>query len=298
MKTTRKRRKAFFWGVLSILLSFISVNWVAAQCVSPPPDMVSWWPGDGDALDIIGSSHGTPQGGVTFAAGKVSQAFSLDGSSGFLDLSDHVAELNFSQPATIDVWVRSTLDDCQSVLEFRDATGFSYVQALAIGNNCTNSLANELITIARANGSVVSYVLGYATSQRGELFDGQVHHIAVTFSGTEVKIFIDGQPKAVTVGSGTNDGTYGGLSNPAIGFIGVSQTSVSTIRYFNGLIDELEVFNRALTAVEIQTIFDAGSAGKCKSDDDDDDGDDDDDDDDEGGPTIITVGGDDDDDDD
>jgi hypothetical protein len=34
--------------------------------------------------------------------------------------------------------------------------------------------------------------------------------------------------------------------------------------YFTGQIDEVEVFNRALSAAEIQAIFNAGSAGKCK----------------------------------
>ena len=33
---------------------------------------------------------------------------------------------------------------------------------------------------------------------------------------------------------------------------------------FTGRIDEVEIFNRALSATEIQAIFDAGSAGKCK----------------------------------
>jgi hypothetical protein len=35
-------------------------------------------------------------------------------------------------------------------------------------------------------------------------------------------------------------------------------------RPFNGLIDELAIYNRALSATEIQAIFSAGSAGKCK----------------------------------
>lgn len=34
---------------------------------------------------------------------------------------------------------------------------------------------------------------------------------------------------------------------------------------FDGLVDEVEIFDRALTAAEIQAIFDAGGAGKCKA---------------------------------
>ena len=35
-------------------------------------------------------------------------------------------------------------------------------------------------------------------------------------------------------------------------------------RYLNGLMDEVEIYNRALSAAEIQAIFNAGSAGKCQ----------------------------------
>jgi hypothetical protein len=35
-------------------------------------------------------------------------------------------------------------------------------------------------------------------------------------------------------------------------------------RYWNGLIDEIDIFNRALSASEIQVIYNAGSAGKAK----------------------------------
>jgi hypothetical protein len=33
----------------------------------------------------------------------------------------------------------------------------------------------------------------------------------------------------------------------------------------DGLVDEVEILNRALSASEIQAIFNAGSAGKCKA---------------------------------
>ena len=48
-------------------------------CTPPPPGMVAWWPGEGNANDIRGGNNGTPQGGVTFPAGEVGQAFSFDG---------------------------------------------------------------------------------------------------------------------------------------------------------------------------------------------------------------------------
>src|SRR5215831_6719921 len=57
-------------------------------CAPPPPNLVSWWPGDGNADDIWDSNNGTLQGGTTFAPGLVDQAFLLDGINDFVDVGN------------------------------------------------------------------------------------------------------------------------------------------------------------------------------------------------------------------
>ena len=49
------------------------------ECAPPASNLVSWWPGEGDASDIQGPNDGTLQNGVAFATGRVGQAFSMDG---------------------------------------------------------------------------------------------------------------------------------------------------------------------------------------------------------------------------
>ena len=72
MKTTREMSKALFGGGLVFLLVLTLASHAVAQtCVQPPDSLVSWWPGDGNVNDIVGSNHGTLQGGATFATGKV-----------------------------------------------------------------------------------------------------------------------------------------------------------------------------------------------------------------------------------
>jgi hypothetical protein len=44
----------------------------------------------------------------------------------------------------------------------------------------------------------------------------------------------------------------------------IGQRTQPVVGNFNGLADEVEIFNRPLTQVEILTLFNAGSAGKCK----------------------------------
>src|SRR5262249_41608057 len=76
-----------------------------STCAPPPPDIVSWWPGDDNADDIIDGNDGILQNGATFATGLVDQAFLLDGIDDFVDVGNapnlHVSEGEF----TVDAWV-------------------------------------------------------------------------------------------------------------------------------------------------------------------------------------------------
>ena len=55
-----------------------------AVAVTPPSGLVAWWPGNGNALDIVDGNNGTLTGGVTYTNGEVGQAFDLDGTSGYV----------------------------------------------------------------------------------------------------------------------------------------------------------------------------------------------------------------------
>ena len=81
MKTITK----FIYPVLALFAFASEFSPAVAQpCTPPPTGLVSWWPGDGNPNDIQDSNDGTLQNGVTFAAGKVGQAFSFDGVDDFV----------------------------------------------------------------------------------------------------------------------------------------------------------------------------------------------------------------------
>jgi hypothetical protein len=52
-----------------------------AAADEPASGVVAWWKGEGNANDIAGANNGTVQGNTVYAAGKVGQAFSLDGTN-------------------------------------------------------------------------------------------------------------------------------------------------------------------------------------------------------------------------
>lgn len=223
------------------------------ECVSPPPGIVSWWSGDGNANDILGTHHGTPQNGATFAPGIVGQAFSLDGVDDHVQFGEVLSGL--SGGFTLDAWIQTTATvGNKAIIAKYWTTGSSWIIR-------TNESDPRKVDFTVCNPSCESFSAdAVQLVSTSNINDGAWHFIAATFDGTTQRLYIDGTLEA----SGT-------ITNPAWtdnhhfcigGFCDASGNSFLT---FSGLIDEPEIFNRALSAAEIQAIFNAGSAGKCKN---------------------------------
>src|ERR1035441_4179534 len=76
----------------------------ATNCTPALSGLVSWWPGDGFALDVAGTNNGTLQGGATYTNGLVGQAFSFNGVSGWIDVTNE-APLNPTGPFSLEYWI-------------------------------------------------------------------------------------------------------------------------------------------------------------------------------------------------
>ena len=78
-----------FLGLIVLLSLAPACQLQAAGCFSAPSGLISWWPGDGTTNDIVSTNNGTLQGGATATAvGMVAQAFSLDGTNGYVQIPD------------------------------------------------------------------------------------------------------------------------------------------------------------------------------------------------------------------
>src|SRR5262249_49576875 len=90
-------------GATKCSIGAYEANASPPSCTPPPSGLVSWWPGDGNANDIVGTNNGTLQGGATFAAGEVGQAFSLNGVNNFVSVPNSDT-LNPTGPFGVDLW--------------------------------------------------------------------------------------------------------------------------------------------------------------------------------------------------
>jgi hypothetical protein len=215
------------------------------SCVIPPSDMVSWWDGEGDANDIIGTNHGTLQNGATFAPGMVGQAFSFDGVNDFVQVPDALS-LNFAptSPLTIYMWAYPTAGGDMHLIGKR-AT-------------CWDAGASANYQIAQDSTHGLHFNSGGVLLSSGQqLLTNQWQHVAVTADGSMFRLYINGQEKVSVAG------TLGAQDSGAPLIIGGVCLDVGAT--FPGLLDEVAIVSRALSAEEIAAIANAGSAGKCQS---------------------------------
>ncbi len=226
----------------------------ATGCLTPPPGMVAWYALDETshptAVDRIGNAHGAFIGGATHVAGNVAGAVHLATGSQYVTAAD-APSLNFGTGSfTIDAWVQ-TSDAATSVRTILDK------RAGGIGYSMYISFGHIGFQLADASGFT-----NYGTSSPVVVNNGW-HHVAVTVDRaggtTGGRMYVDGTSIA------TFDPTLrpGSITNTAALRLGQSFDGGSIA--FNGEIDEVELFGRALTATEISQLHSAGSNGKCKT---------------------------------
>ena len=208
------------------------------NCAPVPSGLVGWWKAEANTLDQVAGNNGTLVGNTTYGPGRVGQAFVFDGSGDGVTLAN-TANLQL-QNLTIEAWVQRSSTNRVS-FDFNGGELFGY----GYGGYVLGLKDDGHLFLSRVG---ISEVLGQSIT------DLAFHHIAVTKNGTNVVFYLDG---AASAGSLFTD-TFTFSSAPAIGV-----RSDTLQNSFLGLVDEVSVYNRALSLGEIAAIYNAGSLGKC-----------------------------------
>jgi hypothetical protein len=187
------------------------------------PNLVAHYEFEGNANDSVGSYHGTAEGGPTYTPGKLGQAINLD------EVDDHVVHA-FAQdevwPAyTVSLWVKTDL----------------------MGQDTNSSLFNNNSSSAdfqiEVDGNDDYLYRGTATGIFGTVSSNWVH-IGASCDGTQTSLYYNG---LLTTPLDVADTNFGQLA------VGINRGMAN---WFGGVIDEVKVYDRALSHGEI-----AGLAG-------------------------------------
>ena len=150
----------------------------------------------------------------------------FDGVDDFIQLGEPIS---YTQH-TISTWVKvSDSDASKTIIDARDAN-------------------DDGIRIFLTSAEVVTYQLNTSDITSGSAISvDEWHHIVGTYDGTTQKLYIDGS----LVSSATTSQTISTTTNAKIG----SRNFSDRANEFAGKIDELAIFDRALTADEVTAIF-------------------------------------------
>ena len=178
----------------------------------------------------------------------------FDGTNDYNELGARANLQSIGSYATIDCWFKSTnLGSSTYSVLVGWGDGNSYYSSFGIGNLGSFS-SQESIHLAY-NSNVVCYVDEGSTKYH----DGNWHHSVVTIGPNNHKIFVDGIEKTLVFDTPTNAYSvpnifgFSATTNIQIG----RQPFTTTPGYFPGYISSVKIYDRALTASEIQQNFNA-----------------------------------------
>jgi len=204
--------------------------------------LVGHWTFDSDATDastpaydgVLGgdASIDTSAGTNKIGAGKLV----LDGAGDYVDLDAHISNFSGLNEGTISAWINLTDAGENMIFSLSDeSTSTTFVKFGVQGG--------KLKWFNTA--SVVEY------STQDTLNDGSWHHVSVTVNASGNTLYIDGQLE----GTDSNSSFFSNISNADAVDIGRTMRSSGASYEFDGLLDDVRVYNRALTTTDINALF-------------------------------------------
>ncbi|MBI5150807.1 MAG: LamG domain-containing protein, partial [Candidatus Omnitrophica bacterium] len=210
-----------------------------------------------EAFQVSIRANYTTASGVSFTTGptNLNGAYSFDGTAGYASAADS-ASLSPTAAMTVEGWI-----DPAAL-----ATGKAIITKWAASNptfylQLDPTTSTELrIVVASASTDTLTTYYGYTTGAALSTAAGW-YHVAFVFDGSQtgnanrLKLYLNGSLKTLSfTGSGTIPATlFNGTATVQLG----GNTAQAT--YFNGSIDEVAVYDRALTQAEVTARYNAGA---------------------------------------
>lgn len=233
---------ALAWGQLTIpgmvggqsVAGKYSAAWQLTQELQA--SLVVWWRADGNALDSsTNANHGTLEADANAnGIGVFNASFVFDGDGDYVEADDDDS-LDFgTDDFSLNMWIKGT-DDSATYISKRDLTNNNEGFTLYISGG-------KARVLTQPEGGSIAYVTGTKT-----INDNQWHMLTVVRDSGVLQIYTDAGDKQ-TVATSHNIDSSAPLQ---LSF----QYGGSSANYFNGFIDEVMIFNSALSLSNVQYIY-------------------------------------------
>ena len=197
---------------------------------------------DGTANDKSGkNNNGIINGGAIWTPnGKIGGAFEFDGANDYISVS-HNKTINLTNQGSLVLWAKqdaATISRAGFVQKGDSSNGYYFFNAKELGNGIAR------LTLRKSGSGDANY-----NSPTGYLVDGEWHQYIVAFNGTGVGWYKDGVLLE-------NDLWINGAGSTT-SILQIGRRS-DVMRYFKGVMDEVAIFDRKLSAEEISSLYNSG----------------------------------------
>ena len=200
--------------------------------------LIAWWKLNGSPNNSIGTPNGVATAATPVAnqAGQNNMAYSFNGSTSNISTPSTFNLTNSN--ASISLWVYNPVASNHGLFVHVGASGYG----IGMGNATTDANGTNIVMIfngVRWIPTTTSIGVGW-------------HHVAMVINGTGVpSAYLDG----VLVG------TYAGTASlaPTNSVTTIGGLTGSTVNSFNGIVDDVRLYNRPLSLTDVQALYSIGA---------------------------------------
>lgn len=197
------------------------------------------------ANDALATYNGTAQGGLTYTAGKSGNAFNFNGTNAYVSLPDNMFN-SFTGDFSVSFWYKpNNITGVKDLVSSFTLDGGNYY-GFQISSN------NDKFVIYTYNGTL-SYITLLSSANMAVI--GNWVNITITRkSSFGTKMYINGALD--TSNTSTTNPVFASTNKNSLG---ASISGVSVVNYANGLLDEVNVWNKELTSTEVTNLYNTGT---------------------------------------
>ena len=232
-----KMKKEIYAGLaflaVILILAFVGFKFTG-RVVDTSSGLVGLYGFENNANDNSGNgNNGVLVGGTSFDTGKIGNAVSLDGVSDYIDVSDS-SSLNIRDEITISAWIKPNEIKKYSYIAEKDAFSlFLYSSRLRMDLKINGIAYHAISSYNQAAAGEWVYVIG--------VYDN-------SWADKKIKLYVNGQEGSYQTRDTLPSGQIDANNN-------LFRISVPGESSFNGLIDELRIYSRALSSEEIMSLY-------------------------------------------
>lgn len=209
-----------------------------ADLARPPTDGVSRYPLDGNATDAWGTNDGTENGGLAYSSDAIrGQSGDFDGTDDWIDTASDFADSQ--NELTLAAWVKPDDPSSNNKIVGKDSDTNGRSWNLGVRNN---SVRFEI------HGS-------HGVFDAGTVKQGEWYMVAGVWDGSTAYVYINGEPVGTTSSTGSINDTSSTVSIGRRNYSGSED-------YFDGHIDDVRIYDYALSLSEVFELYQWGTRGK------------------------------------